>query len=76
MSEEEASALTRMAYSPRSKTVHAAKLHGREAIRGSPRLFNFFGMEASYLFEVATVRQLEQASRRLVQGLLKGEIGK
>ena len=76
VSEEEASALTRMAYSPRSKTVHAAKLHGREAIRGSPRLFNFFGMEASYLFEVATVRQLEQASRRLVQGLLKGEIGK
>jgi hypothetical protein len=75
VSEEEVTALTKMAYGPRSKTVHAAKLHGREAVRGSPSLANFFGLEASYLFEIATVRQLEQASRQLVQRLLKGEIG-
>ena len=67
VSEEEATALKRMAYGSRSTTVHASKVHGREAIRGSPSLGNFVGL--------ATVRQLERASRQLVQRLLRGEIG-
>lgn len=74
VSEEEATMLKKLAYGPRSKTVHAAKLHGREAVRGTLSKSSFFGMEPSYWFEIATVRQLERASRQLVQRLLKGEI--
>jgi hypothetical protein len=74
VSEEDATALKKMAYGPRSKTVHAAKLHGREAVRGSPSRGSFFGIEPSYWFEIATVRQLERASQQLVQRLLRGEI--
>jgi hypothetical protein len=62
VSEEEATALKKVAYGPRSKTVHTAKLHGREAVRGSSSLGNFFGIEPAYWFEIATVRQLKLAS--------------
>jgi hypothetical protein len=74
VSEDEATTLKRMAYGPWSRTVHAAKLHGREAVRGAVSTGSLFGIEPSYRFEMATVRQLEWASRQLVQRLLKGEI--
>jgi hypothetical protein len=75
VSDEEAQALKKRAYGPRSATVHRAQFHGREAVRGAPHLANFFGIEPPYRFEIDTVRQLERVSRQLVQRLLKGEIG-
>jgi hypothetical protein len=74
VSDEEATALKKKAYGPRSATVHRAQLHGREAVRGAVHLANFFGIEPPYRFEIDTVRQLERASRQLVQWLLKGDI--
>jgi hypothetical protein len=58
----------------RSRTVHEAALHGREAARGALPLASFFGPDPFSRFELEVVDQLNRLSRNLLHLVLKGEL--
>jgi hypothetical protein len=75
LSEEEAKVLDK-AYTPRSKTAHAGVLHGMETVFGfvNIEIFDMIAGTGPRSFAFSVVRKMRQASRKLLEKILREEI--